>query len=97
MEAINGTPTQQTFILAQNAVETLMRKDSYHRFLRSSFYQSLKSSINRLQEETNDKGIIKTLQDLDCQTRYPGENGKLNHRDSFVERGRKSPKVSHLL
>ncbi|CAH8505782.1 unnamed protein product [Heterobilharzia americana] len=46
-QTISGliNPTNQSFILAQQTIKALMNKDSYHRFLRSSFYFHLKQLV----------------------------------------------------
>ncbi|CAH8293374.1 unnamed protein product, partial [Schistosoma turkestanicum] len=38
-------PTSETFVLAQQTIQGLMNKDSYQRFLRSTFYCDLKQLV----------------------------------------------------
>ncbi|CAH8506634.1 unnamed protein product [Schistosoma guineensis] len=67
-------PTNESFILAQQTIQGLMNKDSYQRFLRSSFYFELKQLVWHTypenDEPTNSESNIHDTIISDNQTEY---------------------------
>lgn len=67
-------PTNESFILAQQTIQGLMNKDSYQRFLRSSFYFELKQLVWHTypenDEPTNSESNIHDTIISDNQTQY---------------------------
>ncbi|KAK4469440.1 hypothetical protein MN116_006992 [Schistosoma mekongi] len=66
-------PTNESFILAQQTIQGLMNKDSYQRFLRSSFYFDLKQLVWHIYPQIDESGESNVACDSiisDHQTQY---------------------------